>query len=114
MLDASLFISDKVESREIKLADGSSHQLHFRHLPVQQWELFALQSNSHDETVSSLAAARLVAAGLCDEAGKPALTLEQVCQLKRPVFRRIFEALLSVNAYTRAGAAQVEDEAGKA
>lgn len=114
MIDPSLFIPSTVESREIELADKTKHTLFFRHLGVQAWERFAMQSHSHDEEVASLAAARLLAEGLCDEAGKPALKLEDVLRLKRSVFRRMFSALLEVNSYTAAGADRVEDEAGKA
>lgn len=109
-MDASWFVPPEVEEKKVRLGDGSEHVLHFRHLPNTDFEAYAMQVNSADPEVAGAAAARLVAKGLCEPTGKPALPFERVVMLKRPVFRAIFQALLEVNTYGE-GKAQV---AGKA
>ena len=104
MLNENFFIPATVEERPITLDDGTVHVLHFRHLDVATFELFAMQTASRDDTVASHAAARLVVAGLCTPDGKPALKLEDAIRIKRPVFRRIFDALLDVNSYGKKAA----------
>lgn len=110
MIDPKIFIPATVEERQVELGDGTKATFHFRHLEVTHFELFAMQSSSKDEAVAAKAAAVLVAAGLCTDDGKPALTLEQVVRIKRPVFQQMFRALLDVNEYGTKG----EGKAGKA
>lgn len=98
-MDASWFVPPELEEKKVRLADGSEHVLHFRHLPNTDFEAYAMQVNSADPEVAGGAAARLVAKGFCDAQGKPALSYERVVMLKRPVFRAIFQALLEVNTY---------------
>ena len=95
----SWFVPPEVEEKKVRLGDGSEHVLHFRHLPNTDFETYALQVNSADPEVAGLAAARLLAKGLCTPDGKPALPFDRVVLLKRPVFRAMFGALLEVNTY---------------
>lgn len=98
-MDASWFVPPELEEKEVRLADGSKHVLHFRHLPNTDFEAYAMQVNSADPEVAGAAAARLLAKGLCEPNGKPALPFDRVVMLKRPVFRAMFQALLEVNTY---------------
>lgn len=99
MLDSSLFISDEIAEREVELADGTKHVLHFKQLPNTAFELYALWCGSADEEVVSTASTRLLAKGLCDSNGKPVLDAEQAARLKRPVMQRMVRVLLEVNGY---------------
>lgn len=106
-MDASWFVPPEVEEKTVRLGDGSEHVLHFRHLPNTDFETYAMQVNSADPEVAGAAAARLLAKGLCDANGKPALPFERVIMLKRPVFRSMFAALLEVNTYGEAKVAEL-------
>lgn len=109
-MDASWFVPPELEERKVRLADGSEHVMYFRHLPNVDFESYAMQVNSSDPEVAGAAAARLLAKGLCEPDGKPALTFDRVVMLKRPIFRALFLALLEVNTYGEAK----EAELGKA
>lgn len=99
MLDDSLFISDELAERTIELADGSKHVLFFRQLPNTAFEKYAIWCSSADEDVVAKASARLLALGLCDAEGKPAIDAERAERIKRPVMQRMVSALLEVNGY---------------
>lgn len=111
-MDESWFIPPDLEEKKVRLGDGSEHVLHFRHLPNTDFEAYAMQVNSADPEVAGAAAARLLAKGLCDAKGKPALPYERVVMLKRPVFRAMFAALLEVNTYGEAKVAEVGKGSG--
>lgn len=114
-LPADWLIPTEIESRPVKLADGSTHELSFRHLTVDVFETYARQVASRDEAVSSRAAAVLLAAGFVDENGEPVGTADDLLRLKRPVFRALFDALLDVNTYgEKARAATGKPSAGEA
>lgn len=99
MLSDKLFISDKIEERTIELDDGTKEVLWFKHLPNTAFERYAIWNNSKDEDVVASASAGLIALGLCEPDGKPAITRERAEQIKRPVMLRIVNALLEVNGY---------------
>lgn len=111
-MDASWFVPPELEEKKVRLADGSEHVLHFRHLPNVDFESYAMQVNSADPEVAGAAAARLLAKGFCDADGKPALPFERVVMLKRPVFRALFHALLEVNTYGEAKVADLGKASG--
>lgn len=113
-LPADWLIPTEVESRQVKLGDGSTHELFFRHLTVDVFETYARQVASRDDAVSSRAAAVLLAAGFVDKDGAPVATADDLLRLKRPVFRELFNALLNVNTYTeKARAASGKPSAGE-
>lgn len=102
-LPESFFISvDKVEEREIELADGSKHVFHFKHLSNTWFEKFSLWSNSASEDVAATASARLLVAGMCKPDGGAAMSLDQAVRLKRSVMQSLVSALLDVNGYGKA------------
>lgn len=99
-LPAAWFVPTEIESRPVKLGDGSVHEIHFRHLTGDVFETYARHVSSRDEKVASMAGFVLLAAGMCDAQGAAVATAEQLVNLKRPVFRALFDALLDVNTYT--------------
>ena len=107
MLDKSLFVTPSVHEREVELADGTKHTLHFREYSGVVFAKYAVAARSEDLEQRSKAMAILIAASLCKEDGKPALTFEQACDLKPAPMNAIFRAALEANGYGK-------DEAGKA
>lgn len=99
MLNANLFISDKIEERSVELGDGTSEVLYFKHLSNTIFERYAIWTASADEDVVAIASSRLIVLGLCNSDGTPALTLNEAERLKRPVMQRVMQALLEVNGY---------------
>lgn len=99
MLNEQFYISEAIHEKEIELADGSKHVLHFKELPNTAFEKYAMWCSSADEDVVASASARLLVMGLCAADGKPAVTVEQAERIKRPVMQRMVKALLDVNGY---------------
>ena len=97
MLDSSLFASTTVQEREIKLPDGKTHVLYFKELPAIEFSRYFNAVNSKDENVQLMASAKLIAAGLCEADGKPAITVDKAAQLKPGPLGAILEALRDVN-----------------
>ncbi|WP_447639583.1 hypothetical protein [Pandoraea norimbergensis] len=107
MLDKSFFVSPEVVGKDVQLKDGSTHKLHFRRVSSYDYQRFlnCLRSPSIDDR--GMAYHVLVAASLCDEDGKPALSLEKAKELEEGVLERLFAAALDLNK-------RVEDEPGNA
>jgi hypothetical protein len=99
MLSDKFFISEQIEERSIELDDGSTEVLFFKHLPNTAFERYAIWCNSANEDVVATASARLLALGLCEPDGSPAITLEVAERIKRPVMQKLVRALLEVNGY---------------
>jgi hypothetical protein len=97
MLNESFFVSNQVQEKTVKLADGSEHTLYFKELPAVEFRRFALAEQSENDDVRAMSVAKLIAASLCDADGKPALTAEKALQLKAGAMNAIFEAMLEVN-----------------
>lgn len=97
MLDASNFISADVHTREVVLADGKPHRLHFREVPggIYERALAALRSKNPDDRDAAIPS--LIAASLCTEEGEPVLTTEQAAKLKPAVRIAIADAVFAVN-----------------
>lgn len=97
MLDKAFYVSTELHEREVELADGSKHSLHFKELPAIEFRRFALAEQSDNENVRATSIAKLIAASLCDADGKPAITFDQALNLKASAMNAIFEAMLEVN-----------------
>lgn len=97
MFSDSDFVQAEVVERKVVLGDGEEHVLWFRQLPNTDWKRFYLWLASDDEEVRLAAEANLVAMGLCDANGEPALTADQARMLKMPVLARVMKALREVN-----------------
>lgn len=97
MLDKSNFVADDVVQREVLLADGKKHKLHFKEYSGAAFtkHLHALRSPDPEQQAGSTAV--LVAASLCEPDGSPSITYEQAMLLKPAVLNAIFGAVLDVN-----------------
>jgi propanediol dehydratase small subunit len=91
------FAGDQIHERPVEMADGTSRTLFFRELDSTHVQRYYMWATSADEDVRAAASARLVAAGLCNPVGSPALTFERAARLKPMVLKRIVEALEEVN-----------------
>jgi Phage tail assembly chaperone, TAC len=97
MLDQSLFVSTEVVEREVELPDGKKHKLFFKELTAADISRYVNALNSTDEEVNVMANPKLLALSLCEQDGKPAITVEQALKLKPGVIGPILEALREVN-----------------
>lgn len=96
-LDASLFVSDQLHERRVKLGDGSEHTMHFRELPAVAFRSFQIAEASEDEEIRAGSMARLIVASLREPTGEPALTYEKAKTLKPHVQSAIVREILSLN-----------------
>jgi hypothetical protein len=96
-LDTSLFVSDEIQAREVELPDGSKHTLHFRQVPAAEFRKFHKAERSEDEDVQAGSMAKLIAASLCEEDGKTALSYARAAKLNAAATNAIFLAVLDVN-----------------
>ena len=97
MLDKSLFVSDEIHEREIKLADGKKHLMHFKEVPAGEFQRYGLAITGEDEEAKLEAMPRLIAASLVTAEGKPALTVAQAAKLKSGPMLAIFRAVQEVS-----------------
>ncbi|MYZ41421.1 hypothetical protein [Schauerella aestuarii] len=96
-LDKSFFVSPEIHAREVELPDGSKHQLHFRQLPAVDFRKFSLSERSDDAEVRANSIADLIASGLCNEDGSPAITRAQALKLTAPAANALFSHVVEVN-----------------
>lgn len=99
MIADSLFVSEKVHERIVKLPDGAEHKLWFKELPAVEFRKFWIAENNDDPEIQAASIARLIAASLCDESGKPALTYQQALKLTAPAANAISASVLDVNGF---------------
>lgn len=105
-LPESLFVSAAPIAKSV-LFDGVEHTLYFRELPAVEFRKQHLAETSNDERKKAAALGRLLAAGLCDEEGKPVMTEAQACQLKPLASSKLLQLLMEVN---RVGGTHDADE----
>ena len=84
------------------MPDGSKHTLHFKELPAVEFRKFQLAEASDDEDVRSSSIAKLIAASLVEEDGKPAITLKDAAKLNSAAANAILAAILDVNGFGKA------------
>ena len=99
MLGDAFFVSETLHERSITLADGSKHKLHFKELLSTAFTSYHTDINSDDEDVRNSAAPKIIAAGLVDADGKPAVSAEKAAQLKPLVQGQMVRAILEVNGF---------------
>lgn len=109
-LIASLLVSSTPQARQVTLADGTVHTLHFKELPASVFRGYFNVLRGTDEAAKARALAELIASSLVNEDGTPALTAEQATLLKSPAEAAITEALMEVNGM----GAKKADELGNA
>lgn len=98
-LDDSLFVTDTLHERPVKLPDGRTHTLHFRELPAQDFIQYRAELSSDDESVRQLAPARLIARALANPDGTDALTMDKAATLKLPAAEAMMRALMEANSF---------------
>ncbi|MNL26968.1 hypothetical protein D3C87_1485320 [compost metagenome] len=101
----SFFVSTEIHKKEVELADGSKHWLHFRELPSSEYRKFQIAERSDDEDVRAGSMAKLIAASMCEEDGTPAMTYEEALRLKPGPCNAFFTAILSLNGVGEQGKA---------
>lgn len=91
-----VFVSDEPQLRKVMLGDGTVHDMHFLELPATEFARFGDRQNSDDEQTRVMALPHLIAASLCDETGKLAITAEQAAKLKVDVAKALMGAIMTV------------------
>ena len=98
-LPKSFFAASEIQKREVELADGTKHTLHFKELSAVEFCKFQLAETSEDEDIRITSIAKLIAASLVEENGKPAITVKEALMLKGQPANAIMSAILDVNGY---------------
>jgi hypothetical protein len=93
----TFFVSEELQVRDVKLSDGSIHQIHFKELPALDFRRWHENEKSEDPNIRLEAITKLLVLGVYNEDGTPGFTLEQARKLKGGAMAAIFEALLDVN-----------------
>ena len=99
MLNDSLFVSDAVVARQVKLADGSEHTLYFKEIPAIDFRKFYIAEQSDDEDIKATSMAKLIVASMCNQDGSPAITLKQALKLKGSAMNAIVGAVMDINGF---------------
>lgn len=99
LLDPSLFISDDVHQREVKLADGRKHTFYIREQDAGVLRGFFAGQASDDPDKQADSMARLIAKAICDPEGKAALSLADAKRLKFAVQIALTKAISEVHSY---------------
>jgi hypothetical protein len=100
-LPSSFFASTEVHKKEVELADGEKHTLWFKELPHIEIRKFQLAEASDDQDVKASSIAKMIAASLCEEDGRAAMTVDQALTLKASVASKLLVAITEVNAATQ-------------
>jgi len=98
-LPTSLFVSEKVHAREVKLADGTHCVLYFKELPAVAFKTFNRVQTSANVQEQDTSMPLLISMSLCAPDGTLALTFERACELKLEAAKEIFNAVLDVNGF---------------
>lgn len=99
MLADSLFLSEALNKRAIRLPDGTEHVLYFKEAGSGAFR--AYWRAEADPESQDLAAARLIAASLVNVDGTPAISVERAAQLKPAVSGQILAVILEVNGFVQ-------------
>jgi hypothetical protein len=73
--------------------------MHFRELPAGDFRKFHRAEASQDDEVHAGSMAVLIAASLCDEEGKPVITLAKARTLKPAAMLALFREVMAVNGF---------------
>jgi len=96
MLDDDLFISDAPLERAVEIG-GKVRKLHFREIPAVEFMRFSRLTQEGNDDLRDGAAAKLVAASLCNPDGTPAMTYEKALTLKSGPLNALFAVVLEIN-----------------
>jgi hypothetical protein len=92
MLPAALFRSDELHKRDITLADGSVHTLHFREMTKAEEQKMRAIAGKDGDHVSYM-----IAVSLCDDQGASVVDEDQAGNLKRGVRNAMVTAIMDIN-----------------
>ncbi|WP_401742130.1 phage tail assembly chaperone family protein, TAC [Stenotrophomonas geniculata] len=99
LLDPSLFISDDVHERQVKLPDGKEHTFYIREQEAGVLRGFFAGQASEDPDKQAESMARLIAKSICDPEGHPGLSLAQAKRLKFAVQIALTKEISEVHSY---------------
>lgn len=97
MLDDSLFVSAELHEREVQVGKGKKVKLHFRELPAVDFIRFHSTQSEADADARAGAAAKLIAACVCNADGTPAMSYDKALTLKTGALNAIFAVVLEIN-----------------
>src|SRR5690625_2436995 len=97
MLDKSLFASDDLVKKSVKLPDGKEHDFYFKEPTAKAFRKFSLLEHSEDEDEKVGSLAYLISECLCTPDGEPGITFEEALQLKPMVMIALFNAVQEVS-----------------
>lgn len=97
MLDDSLFVSAELHEREVQIGKGKKVRLHFRELPAVEFIRFHSAQSESDANARAGAAAKLIAASVCNPDGSLAMSYEKALTLKAGALNAIFSVVLEIN-----------------
>lgn len=97
MLDDSLFVSAELHEREVQIGKGKKVRLHFRELPAVEFIRFHSTTTDADADTRAGAAAKLIAACVCNPDGSPAMSYEKALTLKTGALNAIFAVVMEIN-----------------
>jgi hypothetical protein len=98
MLSDSLFVSEQLHERTVKMADGTEHVLHFREVSSAAMRRYQIAESSADEDVRVGSMAVLIAASVVNPDGTPAMTPEKAQTLKPQVTNALMGEILDLNS----------------
>jgi hypothetical protein len=98
-LAKSLFVSDEIHEKEVKLPNGEVHKLHFKELSAVEFRKFQMAEFSEDDEVKATSMAKLISSSLVDPDGKQALTLPQALKLNSAATNAMIAVILGVNGF---------------
>lgn len=96
-MDESLFVSPLLIEREVDFGHGKKLCLHFRELPAVEFIRFHSTLNDGSEDAKAGAAAKLIAASLCNPDGSKAMTPEKAMTLKTSALNALFGVVMAIN-----------------
>jgi hypothetical protein len=99
-LAKSLFVSDEIHEKEVKLPNGEVHKLHFKELSAVEFRKFQMAEFSEDDEVKATSMAKLIASSLVDSDGKQALNLPQALKLNSAATNAMIAVILGVNGFS--------------
>jgi hypothetical protein len=98
-LAKSLFVSDEIHEKEVKLPNGEVHKLHFKELSAVEFRKFQMAEFSEDDEIKATSMAKLISSSLVDSDGKQALTLPQALKLNSAATNAMIAVILGVNGF---------------
>ncbi|WP_064746810.1 hypothetical protein [Lysobacter antibioticus] len=96
-LPDSFFVSPGVQARQVKLADGSSHTIHFKQLPAVDFLAVMDATDASTSEARNRGIAMLLVKGVCNADGSQAMTIDQAMKLRAGPMRSLYDALMEVN-----------------